>query len=528
VSRLVPAALIALAALLRLPGLATRGAFDADQGHDALALLRFTRDGVIPLLGPPTSIGDFHHGAFYYYLLAPVAAVSAANPVALEVAIALMGVVAVGVVWWLARAMAGPVAGPLAGAIAGLLLAVSPAAIDESTFLWNPNPIPLFAALSLAAAWRAHQTGRARWWVLAIACAGIVFQLHVLGIVFIPAVLALLVADWLTARRRGDPERAHRLLRAGVGGLAVIALLFVPLLVHELQTDWSESRHAIAYFTAGDASAGALGLPARLVFTLLRIVGWPLVGLVTDVPAAAALALAVVLTLGFWAVTSRGTEPEARFALRWLLLTVAWATVALAILAPSLQTVVAGLPNDHYHAFIDPVVVTIVGVAGGLLATRGSPSASNRRASAPILRGTVAVIVVALVAIGAWRWPSWTDPNGGWAAADAAGHRIVAITGDQPVAVVGVPDFKSPDAITFPIANAGGRLGVDGSGGVSSASYVVVVCDRLFEPVVGQACGGPAEDLRLADALGGSLAVAPTLVDRFDVSARTSVSVYRP
>ena len=55
--------LIALAAVMRLPDLATRGTWDADQGHDMLVLRAFVRDGVFPLLGPPTSIGDFHHGA---------------------------------------------------------------------------------------------------------------------------------------------------------------------------------------------------------------------------------------------------------------------------------------------------------------------------------------------------------------------------------------------------------------------------------------------------------------------------------
>ena len=30
-------------------------------------------DGEVPLLGPRTSIGTFHHGAVYYYLLAPAA-----------------------------------------------------------------------------------------------------------------------------------------------------------------------------------------------------------------------------------------------------------------------------------------------------------------------------------------------------------------------------------------------------------------------------------------------------------------------
>ncbi len=40
------------------PGLATAGTWDADQGHDMLVLRALVRDGVVPLLGPPTSIGD--------------------------------------------------------------------------------------------------------------------------------------------------------------------------------------------------------------------------------------------------------------------------------------------------------------------------------------------------------------------------------------------------------------------------------------------------------------------------------------
>jgi len=62
---LVPLALVVVAAVLRLPDLATRGAWDADQGHDMLVLRALVRDGVVPLLGQPTSIGDVHHGALY-------------------------------------------------------------------------------------------------------------------------------------------------------------------------------------------------------------------------------------------------------------------------------------------------------------------------------------------------------------------------------------------------------------------------------------------------------------------------------
>jgi Dolichyl-phosphate-mannose-protein mannosyltransferase len=515
---LVLGGLIVVAGLTRLPGLAQRAEFDGDQGHDMLTLLRFTREGVFPLLGPPTSIGDFHHGAFYYLLLAPVAALSNSDPVAVVTTIAVMGILAVALTWWLARAMGGR----LAGLIAGAILALSPAAIDESTFLWNPNPIPLFAGIALASAWRARQTRHARWWVAALLSAGIVFQLHVLGVVFLPPILALLVIEWRRARRRDDPWLARWILRAGLAGIALIGLLFVPLLVHELQNNWSEVHNAIAYFTSSAASPGELALPARLLFTLFRIVGWPLVGLVTSALIGAALGVALVITLGIWAAIS--ADGERRFAIRWLLGTVAWSAIALAVLAPSLQTVVAGLPNDHYHAFLDPVVVTLLAVSAVAIAVppAGSRLAVRSRRVQFALRADLTALIAVVVWIGVSHWPAATDTNGGWPAAEAAGQRIVAITGQSPVSLADVPDFKTPDGIGFPIVYAGGRLDPDWTG-----SYLVVPCDRLFESVVGAPCGGPAEDARIT-AIAANEATAPaTLVTRFDASPRTSISIYR-
>ena len=40
--------LLALAAILRLPNLATRGTWDGDQGHDMLVVRALLRDGVTP------------------------------------------------------------------------------------------------------------------------------------------------------------------------------------------------------------------------------------------------------------------------------------------------------------------------------------------------------------------------------------------------------------------------------------------------------------------------------------------------
>ena len=533
--------LLGLAAAARLPGIATRGRFDGDQGYDMLTLLHFTRDGVFPLLGPPTSIGDFHHGAFYYLLLAPVAAISGSDPIAVVTALALMGVAAVGVTWWLARSIGGRVA----GLVAGVLLALSPAAIDESTFLWNPNPIPLFAAIALAAAWQAHRTGRARWWVVALTSAGIVFQLHVLGVVFLPPVLALLGVDVRRAIRAGDGTGARRLAKAGLAGFAFIALLFVPLAIHELQTDFGETRRAIAYFTGGSDGAPGLDPFVRVFFAMFRIVGWPFVGVVTDAPFASTLVVALAVVLGAWAAASlRG---DLGLATRWLAATVAWSAVALSLLAPSLQTIVAGLPNDHYHAFLDPVVVVLVSVAAIAIAAPGTlpevartgvaattspgvatdpavggraPHRSGVDFAARALLGAVFVFVIALEVS---RWPI-PDPNGGWPAAAASGTRIVATSASNPVALLDVPAFKTPAGTGFPIVMAGGTLTDD----VWSAAFIVVPCDRLFESVVGLKCAGPAEDRQMRYLVADGAHPVPTLVTRFDASPRISISIYRP
>src|SRR3954470_23499879 len=95
-------------------------------------------------------------------------------------------------------------------------MAVSASAVDESTFIWNPNVIALSSSIALAAAWRAWQTRRARWWVAAGAAAVVTMHGHVLGVILTPLVAALFVAD---VRRRRAEGRAKGM--AGLGGAVV-------------------------------------------------------------------------------------------------------------------------------------------------------------------------------------------------------------------------------------------------------------------------------------------------------------------
>jgi 4-amino-4-deoxy-L-arabinose transferase-like glycosyltransferase len=524
--------LLLLAAILRLPDLATRGTWDGDQGHDMLVVRALLRDGVVPLLGPPTSIGDFHHGALYYYLLAPFALSSGGDsPLPVVAFIALAGIAAVGVTWWLARS----IGGPLAGLAAGLLMAVSIAAIDESTFLWNPNLIQLSSAIALAAAWRAWSTERARWWLLAAAATAVTIQLHVLALVFVPIVAALLVAD--IRRAAGHAERRGALLRVTVGAVVIIAISYLPLVANELTTNFSESRAVWDYLVGGGRETSDVNPIARPVIAGLRIVTWPLVGLIVDAGAVALLAAAVVVALTVW--LARGPASDVRTAARWLGLGLVWSTVALGIAAPSLASVVRGLPNDHYHAFADPMVFTLVGLGTARLWSWRGRLPSRRPEDGPALPNwagpLVAVILVGgLVAWNVTHLPPGRNRDGGFPVAEDAAVRIGRTIDDRPTALRSIPPFKSTEAYAYPLHVDGRNLvsvptqGDDNEAGRAEreqaerdATALVVICDDLFETVTGAACGGPAEAIEVPP---GSPFGSP--VDQWEASPGRWISVY--
>jgi flagellar biosynthesis protein FliQ len=462
-----------------------------------LVLRAFVRDGQVPLLGPPTSIGDFHHGVLYYDLLAPIAALTGGDsPVAILATIALGNVIAVAIVWGLA----GAIGGRLAAAVAGLAMALSPSAIEESTFIWNPNLIALSSSIALTGAWLAWTRRRAAWWILAGLGATLTMHLHVLGIALLPPLAVAFAAD---LRRARSAER-RPLLLAALGVVLLIAASYVPLAINEITHDFAETRAAASFLAGGGPAAPGPGLPVRILFIALRIVTWPLIGLVTTAPGAVVLLAAtgvVVLLAG----ACLGDPGARRTAARWAAATLAWSSAVLAIAAPSLATVVPGLPNDHYHAFLDPIVFIALGVGLAGLAGRGVAGAAAALA-----------IVVGLTAFQVGVRPGPTSPDGGWAGAQLAGARIVAELDDRPAALLGLPAFKPTDAYGYPLIRAGWPPVP-----IEDAAVLVVLCDRLFETAIGAPCDGPAETAAMA----AHPEFGP-LAARFDASARTVISIY--
>jgi hypothetical protein len=162
----------------------------------------------------------------------------------------------------------------------------------------------------------------------------------------------------------------------------------------------------------------------------------------------------------------------------------------------------------------------------GVAALWRTPAASGVRVGAVAAAGLVATLVVFNLAT----LPPSHHPDGGWPAARTAGDRILAATGTaDPIVLDSLPVFKPPNAVRFPLVAAGadapiapGVAGAAADGAdPSGEARLVVLCDNLFESAIGAACGGPAEDARVAG--------RPfTLEDRFEAAPGRWISVYLP
>jgi hypothetical protein len=344
-------------------------------------------------------------------------------------------------------------------------------------------------------------------------------QCHVLGVTLLPIVGALLVAD---IRRVHDAAR-RSVIVAGLASLAIVALAYVPLAINELTTDLAELRAALEYVT-GDREGSGTALPVRFGIVTLRVVSWPLVGLITDGFLAGVLGLAGIIGIVVWRWRARSARE--RVAVRWLGLGLLWAALFLTVAAPSLATVIPGLPNDHYHAFADPMVFVLVGIGAAALAR-----------TRPIGPPIAVAAIVALVAWNVASQPPAVHPDGGFPAAASAGDRIDAvldgagIDGGQVVRLRSLPDFKSTEAYGYPLVRGGRSVVAETPTGTAPGSVapadggaaLVLICDRLFEPTMGVTCGGAAETTITPE--GGGSEWGP-LLDRFEAAPGRIISIY--
>jgi hypothetical protein len=240
-------AILLLAAGLRLShlGLVEFKYDEAVVVRGALAII----DGeYLPVVGPITSQGPRNLPFSQYLLALPL---SLSRDIRLAAGfIALLGVAAVGITWWVAR----PEFGPRVGLLAAALFAASPWAVFFSRKVWAEN-LPILTLLMFACllAWAV----RRRPWAFTgalVAAVGLV-GLHLSGITLV----AVVVVVMLLFLRKLKPAPL-------LVGLVLALLLVTPYLVHDSRHNWANVRAFAGLAQEGSGlSQGGLQVASMVV-----------------------------------------------------------------------------------------------------------------------------------------------------------------------------------------------------------------------------------------------------------------------
>ena len=149
--------ILLIGAFLRLYRIDEYMTFLGDEGRDAIVVRRLLVDFDPILVGPGTSIGNMYLGPLYYYMMAPFLLLFRFNPAGPAVMVAILGVITIGFVWWVAREWFPSTSSgqaSIAGLVAAGLYAITPTVIVYSRSSWNPNIMPFFALLTIYSIWQ--------------------------------------------------------------------------------------------------------------------------------------------------------------------------------------------------------------------------------------------------------------------------------------------------------------------------------------------------------------------------------------
>jgi 4-amino-4-deoxy-L-arabinose transferase-like glycosyltransferase len=328
--------------------------FLGDEGRDALMVKRILTTGDIPLLGPPTSVGNMYLGPLYYYMMATAMAIGWLNPLAAALMVAILGTLTVGLIYYLARNWFGKTA----GFIAAFLYAISPVNIIYSRSSWNPNPAPFFALLAITGLYWARQRKNFLYFIVTGSALAFAVQMHYLSLILLPIAGVLWLYElFLHIKKRVD----YKHFWLGTAG-AIVAFCFLmsPLIIFDLNPNhpWMNTRAILTFFSDRQTTVNlnflnTLGRIPTLYFETL--IGRYAAGQVETL--AWTLGLIIFVPVGYFLYCWKQKK------LDWPFFVVStWLTIGVAGLSLYKQTI-----YDHYLGFLNPVIYLLIGACWYLI-----------------------------------------------------------------------------------------------------------------------------------------------------------------
>lgn len=218
--------------------------FLVDQGRDYIAAKHIVVDHVVPLVGPVIGLNNqgliqIYQGPGYFYILSVFFWLFRGNPYGGMVLMVLCGLSSIFVSYLIGKRLFGP----RYGLILAYLLAISPPIIEQSQYIWNPNPATLFILLTLFAITYIPAHG-SRAIFFAALCSGMIYNFE------ISAALPLCIA---TAMYVFATKKQNFLLTTGAL-IAGFFIAFLPMIMFEIGNKFTGIRQALMYISDSPGS----------------------------------------------------------------------------------------------------------------------------------------------------------------------------------------------------------------------------------------------------------------------------------
>lgn len=389
-----------IGAFLRLYKISAYMTFLGDEGRDVIVVRRLLVEGHPPLIGPGTSIGNMYLGPLYYYMMAPALFLAGFSPLGPAVQIAILGIITIFFVWFLAREWFGKIA----ALIAASLYAIAPVVIIYSRSSWNPNIMPFFSLLCIYSIWQVWR--KHRWGGLIILGVSFAFvlQSHYLGLLLAPT----LAIFWFLVFLRTRKSKSFKpFVLYSLYALLVFLALMSPLVIFDARHGWINFNAMKIFFTQRQTTVSLR--PWNALPNLWPIFAKSITTLVAGTNAVVGALVAFILLLGGLFLLIKTKKSATILLFSWL----AFAFFGLGLYKQQIY-------NHYYGFFFAAPFLLLGGICGYLVQMKK-----------PILNLLLGALFVLLVIVNFLNNPDKFPPNKELQRAEDVAKKILQVSNGQ-------------------------------------------------------------------------------------------------
>ncbi|OGI22354.1 MAG: hypothetical protein A2808_01165 [Candidatus Moranbacteria bacterium RIFCSPHIGHO2_01_FULL_55_24] len=214
--------------------------FELDQARDAKVVDEAYRGNALdlPLLGPKAGGTFLRLAPGFYYLQYLSGLVFGQTPSGIAFFVALLSFLSIPLFYLLVRRAFSKEWSLALTA----LFAVSAYMVMYGRFAWNPNLIPFFSILGFYSLLRAvdpSEAHRTRWFLSASFSLGLATHFHFLAFLALPVIVAVFLLL----------KRARFSWKAWLGAVAIVFVLYLPMLLNEIEAGWTNTEEFLGAIT---------------------------------------------------------------------------------------------------------------------------------------------------------------------------------------------------------------------------------------------------------------------------------------